>query len=100
MNLIELATGSSSTEMKVVVIILAILACNILGIDAAVVLALILDGSDAIKYSELIKSMKGVSPQSDASTWALAMIGVGYPFARAYVKRLKANLIAAGQVPK
>lgn len=102
MNLIELATGSTSSELKVEMIIIAILACNVLGFDATVVLSLLLDGSNALKYGELIQAAKGSNPQphSDAATWALAAIGVGYPIARAYVKKLKADLIREGMVPK
>lgn len=83
--------------MKVVIAIVAIIACNALGIDATVVLSLIFDSSDLIKYTELIKAAKGANPAtSDAATWALATIGVVYPVARAYVKKLKADIIKRG----
>lgn len=101
MNLIELATGTKSSEMKVVSVVVVVLACNALGIDATVVLSLIFDSSELIRYSELIKAAKGANPAtSDASTWALAMIGVGYPIARAYVKKLKSDLIMHGKEQK
>jgi len=96
MNLLELATGARSSEYKVVMIIILILGCQVLGIDAAAILPLILDGGDVIKYEELIKAMNhnGSAP-SGAAIWALAAVGVGYPAARAYVKTLKAEVIKA-----
>lgn len=92
MNLIELATGGNSSEYKVVLAVLAVLCCHVLGIDVAVLLPLVVDGGDVVKYEELIKALGGRGEQSDAAIWALAMVGVGYPSARAYVKRLKVDL--------
>lgn len=94
MNLLEIATGAKSTEYKVVLVILGILGCQVLGVDATVVLPFILDGSDVIKYQELIEALNvNKGNPSSAGTWALALIGVGYPLARAYVKKLKSELI-------
>lgn len=94
MNLIELATGSKSSEYTITLIIVAILGCQVLGIDAAILLPLILDGADIVKYEELIKAL-GNSPvsKSQGSTWALAAIGVGYPIVRAYIKSLKTDIV-------
>ena len=94
MNLLELATGAKSSEYKVVTIVIMILGCYVLGIDAATVLPFILDGGDVVKYEEFIKAMgsSGSAPSS-AAIWALAAVGVGYPAARAYVKTLKAEVI-------
>jgi hypothetical protein len=94
MNLLELATGAKSSEYKVVVIIIFILGCQVLGIDAAAILPFVLDGGDVIKYEELIKAMgRTGSAPSGAAMWALAAVGVGYPATRAYVKKLKADVI-------
>ena len=97
MNLIELATGAKSSEYKVVMIVLIILGCQVLGIDAVVILPFILDGSDVIKYEELIKAMGPVRTDTGgAAIWALALVGSAYPLARAYVKRLKTAIIKEG----
>ena len=93
MNLIELATGAQSSEFKIVLIIVAVLGAQALGIDAAVLLPLILDGGDIVKYEELIKALGSTRVSSGSSTWALAAIGVGYPVARAYIKSLKTKII-------
>jgi len=92
MNILEIATGAKSSEYRVVLIIIAILGCQVLGIDAVAVLPLLLDGSDIVRYEELLRAMgpARVDPGGSA-VWALALVGVGYPAARAYVKSLKAG---------
>lgn len=96
MNLLELATGAKGTEYKITFVVVAILGCQVLGIDAAVLLPLILDGADIVKYEELIKVLSGGKvASSSAAVWALAAVGIGYPIQRAYVKRLKASVIKA-----
>ena len=93
MNLLEIATGLKSSEYRVVMIIVAVLACNVLGLDVMVVLPLFLDGSDIVKYEELIKSLGGVrTTPSDAAIWALLAVGVSYPASRLGVKWLKTKL--------
>lgn len=92
MNLIELKTGVNSSEFKFVAIILAVLSCQALGIDAAIILPLVLDGGDIVKYEELIKAIGGRSEPSDAAIFALAVLGGVYSVCRTYIKKLKATM--------
>jgi len=92
MNLLELATGARSSEYRVVLIVIAVLACQVLGIDAAVILPLLLDGADIVKYEELLRLLGPARTDPNGSAvWALALVGIVYPAARSYVKKLKAG---------
>jgi len=102
MNLLELATGDKSSEYRITLLIVCILGCQALGIDILVLLQIVLpyvlSGSDLIKYEEVIRLLgTAKTQQNTAATWALAIIGVGYPAARVYVKSLKAKLTKVTQ---
>jgi hypothetical protein len=93
MKLIEFATGFKSSEYSVVVFILLVLGCQALGVDVALVLPLVFDTADVLKYEELARSLGSHGESNAAATWALAAVGIAYPVVRAYVKKLKTEII-------